>query len=351
MKIVYLLKASILFIFLSFFSCASDDSSTEETNTIENPTEQVTPKSSESLATNGCSNVVIFNNYAYAACGEQLEIVSLSDGKRNIVSIASNDITIDPSNETLFIQARNQISALSIENPINPTVITTSTTNFGIFSGIDAANGIIVISAGVRGSNTQVYTYTNNTFNLATDGIAAIDNVTGNPDVHITETTNGARAFYSQDLGSVANWGIQIVDFNNTGTVVNTEDVVTLTPQRLTGGFSTISPANFPVEGEFLNNKFYVAHFAANGIEVIDLDNNNTLSQISLGFQPINITTDGTSLFAVGISNKTVSIINPTNNEITTTSVGKLQQPRGIAVSQDYIAVADRIEGLVISKR
>jgi len=233
MKIVYLLKASILFIFLSFFSCASDDSSTEETNTIENPTEQVTPKSSESLATNGCSNVVIFNNYAYAACGEQLEIVSLSDGKRNIVSIASNDITIDPSNETLFIQARNQISALSIENPINPTVITTSTTNFGIFSGIDAANGIIVISAGVRGSNTQIYTYTNNTFNLATDGIAAIDNVTGNPDVHITETTNGARAFYSQDLGSVANWGIQIVDFNNTGTVVNTENVVTLTPQRL----------------------------------------------------------------------------------------------------------------------
>lgn len=352
MKITYKLISILLFLAINLISCSSDDETpVSENNPAEAPTEQINEKSSESLATNGCSNVVIFNGHAYAACGEQMEIVSLVDGKRNIVSIASNDITIDPSNKTLFVQARNMIHALSIDNPMLPTIIDSNNTNFGAFSGIGSANGIIVISGGTRGSDSQVYTFENNTLNLVNDGITAVDDATGNPDVHVTETANGAKAFYSQDLGSVTNWGIQIVEFDKIGAVQSTPNVITLTPRPFSGGFSSVSPANFPVESEFLNNKLYVAHFAINGIEVIDLEKNTLLSQIPLGYQPINITTDNINLFAIGITHKTISMVNPTTREIKDISIGTLQQPRGIAVSSNYIAVADKIEGLIIGKR
>jgi len=336
--------ASSAFIFFNLISCSSDDASINQNNLPEE-TPIETP---ENL---GCSNVVIFNGHAYAACDNRLEIMSLTDNKRNTVPIPSNDITIDTSNQTLFVQARNRIHALSIEDPMTPTIIASSDTNFGLFSGIAAANGVIVVSGGTRNRNTQIFTFNTNELLLTTNGVADVDNVTGNPDVHVTETPTGITAFYSQDLGAVTNWGIRIVDFDTTGNVVDTPSLVTLTSRRFTGGFTTISPANFPVESEFLNNKLYVAHFAINGIEVIDLENNNSLSQIILGYQPINITTDGTSLFVIGTTNKSISFINLETNEINTIPVENLQQPRGIAVSNNYIAIADRIEGLVIIKR
>lgn len=340
----------ICFLSIIYISCSSDDNR-QITNDSENTPIETITKISESLATSGCSNVVIFNGYAYAACGEELEIISLESGERNLLNIAANDIAVDPSNQTLFIQAQNIIHALSISEPLNPSIIATSTTNFGIFSGIDAANGIVVVSAGTRNSNTQVYTFDGNQFTLTENGIEIVDNVTGNPDVHVTETLNGAKAFYSQDLGAVTNWGIQIIDFDINGKVIDNDEVITLTAQRFSGGFASISPANFPLESEFLNNKLYVAHFAINGIEVVDLDNNNSLSQIALGYQPINIATSGTSLFVIGSSSDVISVIDPSNNEINTIILDQLQQPRGIAVSEEYIAIADRIEGLIVVKR
>ena len=120
-------------------------------------------------------------------------------------------------------------------------------TNFGIFSGISAANGIVVVSAGTGGSNTQVYTYTSTGVNLVNDGIPLVDGVTGNPDVHVAVSANGATAFYSQDLGQVANWGIQIVEFDANGTITGTPPVVVLTPRQFTGSFGIpFGPANFP---------------------------------------------------------------------------------------------------------
>lgn len=298
-----------------------------------------------------CSNVVIVNGHAYGACGDQLEVISLKDNKRNVLQIPADDISVDASTNTLFIQARNSISALNVTNPLAPNVLATNSTRFGLFSGIGAANGVVVTSGGTRGQNTQVFRFNDNSFRLTANGIDAVDNVTGNPDVHVTETLNGARAFYSQDLGSVANWGIQIVDFNNKGAVVSTEEVVVLTSQRFSGGFTTISPANFPVESEFLNNKLYVAHFAANGIEVVDFNNNTSLSTIDLGYQPVHITTDGVQLFAIGLTSKVVSVLNPNTEQVTSLNVDAIEQARGIAASNDYIVIADRAKGLIVVNR
>ena len=330
---------STVLIVLNLSGCTTNNNLADNSNT-----------NTDTIA-GSCSNVVIHNGYAYAACNSQLQIANLSDGTKNSLEINSDDIAIDSSNNTLFIQSKNTIQALELTNPNNPVVVASTSTNFGLFSGIDAANGIVIVSAGTSGSNTQVYRYTNNSFSLSQNGIPVVDNVTGNPDVHVAVTENGVSAFYSQDLGAVANWGIQIINLNNNGNITSTPPVITLTPQRFSGSFNTISPANFPVESEFFNNKLYVAHFAVNGIEIIDLNNNNSITTVNLGYQPINITTDGVSMLTVGTTSKTISILDPITNNINTVTANNINQARGIAATLSHIAIADRESGLIIIER
>ena len=359
---------SALLVFLTAFSisCSSDnndddivisDEQGEDNNdqgdddsNDDNGDDQGDNNDNGSLATNGCQNVVVVNGFAYAACGEEIEVISLTTLERNLLNISGDDITADGDVGLLFALDRNTINVLSLDNPMNPNLLTTLNTNFSAFSGISAANGVLVISAGAGSANTQIFTYTNNAVILATNGNATIDNVTGNPDVHVTETADGITAFYSQDIGQVANWAIQIADINVNGEIVNIPPFVTLTARQFTGG--PFGPSNFPVESEFLNNRLYVAHFAVQGIEIIDLENNNQLlSPINLPYEPTNIATDGTLLFVVGVTNNTVDVIDPATNTVIDSFQATLTQPTGVAASTTHIAVADRTEGLVIIER
>ena len=209
----------------------------------------------------------------------------------------------------------------------------------------------MVVAAGASGSNTQVYTYTASSISLITNGVPVVDNVTGNPDVHVISRGDGIRAFYSQDIGAVANWAIQIADLNSNGEVISTPPSIVLTPGQFSGSLGIFAPANFPVESEFLNDRLYVANFAAQGIEVINLNVSNELSLISLPYEPTNIGTDGTSLFVVGASNDAVDIIDPTSASVTQTIGDSLQTPTGVAASSTHIAIADRTDGLILITR
>lgn len=305
-----------------------------------------------SLATNGCQNVVIFNGHAYAACGEEMEVVSLTTLERNLLNISADDITIDISTGRLFTQSGRTLRMFNLDNPMEPTMVTSTQTSFSIFSGISAANGVIAVSGGSTNSDTQVYTSTDTSITLVNDGISVVDNVTGNPDVHVAATSNGATAFYSQDLGNVANWGIQIVEFDTNAQVLETPQVVVLTPGQYRGTFNApVGPANFPMESEFLDNKAYVAHFAAPGIHVIDLENNNELSLIPLSYEPINIGTDGNMLFIIGLNNATIDVLDPATRTINSSLEAPLRQPDGVAASATHIAVADREQGLIVVTR
>ena len=343
----YLLVIS-LFVLTFSLACSSDNSGEiidQEQDLDDNST-------TNSLATNGCQNVVIVGDFAYAACGDGIEVVSLETLERDFLDFSADDITADPGLGLLFTQSGDILRMLDVNNPMAPIEIERITTNFGIFSGIAAANGILVVSAGTGGSNTQVYTYTASSLTLRNNGIPLVDGVTGNPDVHVAANTRGATAFYSQDLGAVANWGIQIVTFDENASVTSTPPVVVLTPRRFTGSFGVpFGPANFPVESEFLNGMLYVAHFASLGIQTIDLENNNALGLIPLGYEPTNIATDGTLLFVVGVSERTIDIIDPQNNALAGQIVTSLEQPVAVAVSETHIAVADRSLGLQIITR
>ena len=307
----------------------------------------------ERLGGGGCLNVVIIDGYAYAACDNIMRVASLETGEQNTISVAADDIAADEARGLLFTQAGSTIRMLTVLNdPMAPEVVATTTANFSIFSGLDAANCVLAVSGGAGGSNTTVFNYSSTEINLVTDGIPAVDNQTGAPDVFVAPIEGGARAFYSEDIGAVANWGIQIVDFNGSSEVTNVGDLVVLTPGQFPGPFgSPFGPANFPVESEFLNNRLYVANFAAQGIEVIDLENNNAITQISLPYEPINIGTDGEFLFVVGLTNSEVDIIDPSSATVSGSLGSGLTQPTGVAANSTHVVVADRSMGLILFER
>lgn len=355
----------LLLLTIFLFSCTSDTVEEEllvsNTTTISQTADDLESQDEIQIAegireirgTDGCTNVVVVNGHAYATCGSTIQIAELATDQRSSVAIAADDITVDPVNELLFIQNGTTIQMLTYTDPLAPEVVATVSANFAIFSGLSAANCVLAVSGGAGGSNTQVFNYSasQGTLELATNGIPIVDNRTGAPDVFVRPVSGGAQGFYSQDLGNVANWGIQIVNFNGAGAVLSTPDVVVLTPGQFQGPFGApFGPANFPVESEYLNGSLYVANFAAEGIEVIDLDNNNAVSQIPLGYEPTNIGTDGEFLFVVGVDMNEVDVIDPSSSTVIT-SLGTLNQPTGVAANETHVAVADQSLGLVVIPR
>ena len=111
------------------------------------------------MATEGCQNVVIVNEFAYAACGSGIEIVDLTSLERNFLSLPADDITADANFGVLFTQSGNTLQQFDLVNPMIPNPVTSTTTSFLIFSGVASANGLLVVSGGSGGSNTLVYTY------------------------------------------------------------------------------------------------------------------------------------------------------------------------------------------------
>jgi len=301
-----------------------------------------------------CMNVTIVNGYAYAACGSEIEIVELSTLERSSVNIAADDISADAQLGLLFIQSGTNLSMLSLSNPMLPTLADSETTNFSIFSGVSAVNGVLAVSGGSGGSNTQVYTYTNIELTRTLTGISAIDNAVGNPDVHLAQTANGIAAFYSQDISAVTRFAIQTAILDTQGQVVSVLDDVELATERFDFN-SNLTPANFPMEGEFLNGTLYVAYFAVDGLEVISVGSNNQLQRqqiIPLGYEATNVATDGELLFVVGVTNSSVSIVDPVTRSVTTlASDVQLTRPSGVAASLTHVAVADRTDGLIVIPR
>jgi len=301
-----------------------------------------------------CRNVVIINGYAYAACDNQILIGELETGTITSLDVDADDITADAERGLFFTQSGTSIRMYIVKDPTAPVEVASATANFGLFSGISAAGCTLAVSGGVGGSNTRVFVYSLNdlSLQLTENGITPVDNVTGTPDVHVAVTNPGEiTAFYSQDIGAVANWAIQPAVFNGSAQLQSTPERTVLTQGSFGGPFGEpFGPANFPVESEYLNGRLYVAHFAATGVEVIDVASGSLLSPFALPYEPTNIGTDGTSLFVVGVSNNEVDVLDPESGNVIE-SLGNLDEPTGVAASSTHIAVADQTLGLVIITR
>ncbi|MEP0264036.1 hypothetical protein [Dokdonia sp.] len=299
----------------------------------------------------GCTNVVIVDGYAYAACDTQIQIAELATGAVTMLSSAADDITAD-SRGAIFTQSGATVRMFTLEDPMAPLQVATGTADGGPFSGISAAGCSLVISGGVLNTRVFRYSFEAPYLELTTNGIPIVDQETGAPDVHVAITGAGeVTAFYSEDIGNVANWAIQPVVFNGAAELQSTPARTVLTQGSFPGPFGApFGPANFPVESEFLDGRLYVAHFAAQGIEVVDVASGNLLSPFSLPYDPINIGTDGESLFVVGVTNDQVDVIDPDSGNVIE-SLGNLNTPSGVAADATHIAVADQLLGLVIIPR
>ncbi len=345
----------LLLIFILTINSCSSDNNNDDIEIVNDENDDT--GDTGSIAANGCSNVVIFNNIAYGACEGEIEVVNLMTLERNLLNISADDITIDTSTGQLFTQTEDTVQVLNLDNPMEPNIVATIGTNFSLFSGLSAANGVLVVSGGSINSNTQVYNYTTNSITLVTDGIPTVDSIVsgGNPDVHVTATENGATAFYSQDISNAANWAIQVIELNSNGQVIPSPVPpvpIVLTPGQYTGTFNRpIGPANFPLESEFLNDQLYVANFAARGLEVIDFTDNSEISLIPLNYEPINVATDGRLLFVIGLTENRVDIIDPAIGGVTETIDADLVQPTGVDSNATHIVIADKTNGLVVIPR
>ena len=303
---------------------------------------------------NNCNHVVIINGFAYASCNSQLIIQELETGAISSLNMSIIDVAADEERSLLFTYSGSIIRMYTLDDPAAPEEVDSATANFSIFTGFSAAGCTLAVSGGT--SNTTVYRYSANTLTLelSTNSIPAVDNVTGTPNVYVAITgTNPSEitAFYSQDIGAVANWAIQPAIFNGSAELQSTPERTVLTPLSFTGSFGApFAPTNFGVESEYLDGRLYVAHFAVPGIEVIDVETGNLLAPIDLPYEPINVATDGTSLFVVGPENSTVDIVDPDTGNILE-SLGSLQTPTGVAANLTHIAVADQSQGLVIIPR
>ena len=299
-----------------------------------------------------CNNVIIVNGFAYASCNSQILIGELATGEITSMSASVINVTADAQRGLLFTYSGSQIRMFTLENPTAPEEVASTNASFSIFTGFSAAGCTLAVSGGT--SNTTVFRYSANTFDLelTENSIPPVDNVTGTPNVHVTQTgPSEVTAFYSQDIGAVANWAIQPAIFNGVAELQSTPSRIVLTSGQFTGPFGApFGPSNFPVESEYLDGRLYVAHFAVPGVEVIDVATGNLLPEIDLPYQPTNISTDGVSLFVVGVSNDEVDIIDPLTGDVIE-SLGSLNTPSSVAASETHIAVADQTLGLVIIPR
>lgn len=300
----------------------------------------------------GCTNIVIINGYAYAACGTTIQIAALDTDQRSSIAVAADDITVD-SRGAIFTLSGATVRMFTLDDPMVPVQVATVSSPGSPFSGISAAGCSLVISGGVLPTRVFRYSFEEPYLELTTNGIPIVDQETGAPDVHVAITGAGeVTAFYSEDIGNVANWAIQPVVFNGAAELQSTPARTVLTSGQFPGPFGApFGPANFPVESEFLDGRLYVAHFAAQGIEVVDVSNGGTLlDSFPLSYDPINVSTDGTSLFVVGLTNDQVDIIDPASGTIVE-SLGDLSTPSGVAANETHVAVADQSLGLVVIPR
>jgi len=299
---------------------------------------------SSSPSAASCQNVDLFDSIAFGACGNILRVMDLSNGNFTDMNIAANDIAVDEENNTALVLSENTLTLLDIAQPLSPQVLDTATVNFRFFSGVAAANGIAVISGGGASSNVQAFNYLNDDLDLIVSGIPVVDNTTGTPEVSVISTSNGIEAFFSQDLGFVTNWGINHISITPSGSTSQIGSTHTLSSGPVS--ISDFSSSNFPVESEFLDDDLYVANFATNGIEVINLNAGTVGAPISLGYRATHISTDGEDLFVISSVSGNIQRINPTTRQATNLNI-QSSNPSSIAANSEFIVIADLNNGIV----
>ena len=309
----------------------------------------------EVLSTFGTNNVAVAGQYAYAAAGVQgVVIVDLSGPK--IAGVVAppgvtgtiDDVSIDGDLLfTLDAAGTGGLSVFSIENPMQPTLVSGPfTVGVSPFAGVSAANGRVVVSGGTGLLSSRSY-QANGTLGGT---VSSIDLGVGQPDVLVAE--DGQTAFVSTDFSGFFDgqtFGITVIDI--AGPTLSILDRIGIAGAGFSPGFD--SPANFPIESAQSGDTLYVA--SGNGVSVFDTSNPNavqTLAQIPLNTNPVNIDVVGDMLYVVGnsptptLTSIDVSVLS--SPVIQTTILPSGSRPLGVAATNTSVVIADSNLGILV---
>ena len=310
------------------------------------------------------NNVVIAGDYAYAAQGaDGVAIIHLETRSRTTLTVNNavpqvDDLSFDGT--FLFTlnagSTNNALSAYSLENPANPTLVSGPVAaTSGFFSGVSAANGRVAVAGGTSALFVRTYdTETGAISNL----FSSLDFVIGHPDVLLSE--DGELAHVSVDFPNGPNnfrFGIVTVALNAppASSVAGAEFGLT----NLDGNFSLSAggqdQTNFAVESALVNDRLLVT--SGNNLSILNADGSSFQSSLPMGFFTVNVDGDGATAFVVGAQNGTptlaeVDFTDPNNPSITSsTTFPGAGQFTGVAVNEDFVVIAANDGGLRVIAR
>lgn len=318
---------------------------------------QLLAEDTQVLNTFDSCNVAIGDGVAYVAAGNS-GIVLVDLATQQIAGTMAppagtgtvDDVSVDGDLLfTLDAVTPGRLTVFSIANPLQPTLASPPVTvDVGPFAGVSAANGRVVVSGGT--GQLSAYSYTPN--GSLSNNRVTIDLGIGQPDVIVS--SDGGLAFVSTDFSGFVDgepFGLTVLDLTNVPTSVSILDRVGIDGAGFSPGVS--SPANFPVEAAVAGNTLYMAF--GDGVTVFDFSNPGnvqTVAEISLPNNPVNVDVFNDQLFVIGNSPTptlaTIDIANLAAPVVEISSLPAAGEPLGVAVTGGSVVIADGTLGVVI---
>jgi hypothetical protein len=304
-----------------------------------------------------CRNVKIVRNHAIAACGNLLIIEDLKTSKRKEFSsidsklIEADDIAV--AGDFLFtISMNDHMKMYDILTPMNPVFVDSKEDiPVQLYTGIDASNGLVVTSGGLRDS--YIVRYTTKGFKQKVDLVSSVEKYFGRPDVLIwkSKELRELKLIHSVDISLTYKWGINISEYDK-------DEYVTKKIIELKSGFDPIilgdyQPANFPITAIQINNFLYYSHWKSKSIYRLNLKKKNAIQEVvyQSKFIVSHMASDGKNIFMVNLDTKNfVYKLNIKSKKIFEIKSRLIQLPIGIAAKNGYVAIADKLSGLVVLK-
>lgn len=310
------------------------------------------------LETFGSNNIVVANDVAFAAAGDQgLLVIDLESAE--VVERISPPETSDSIDDVAIAAdllfaidgvRPGSLSVFSIEDPLQPTLVSGPVpVDVGPFAGVSAANGRVIVSGGT--GQLSVLNFDDN--GVLSEEISRIDLGVGQPDVLIAN--DGNTAFVSTDFaGRFDNetFGVTLIDVPNASSPISILDRAGIVGAGFSPGVD--SPANFPIEAAQQGDTLFVA--SGRGISVFDVSNPEVLrplTEVSLDTNPVNVDVVGDRLFVVGNSPApTLTIIDFTDLDspiVESIDLPSNGEPLGVAATDEHIVIADANLGVLVA--
>jgi hypothetical protein len=298
------------------------------------------------------NNVVIGNGVAYASLGSAgiaVLVLATGDALPTIEppSGAVHDLAIDGTRLFVLDANTGSLSVLDVSDPAATTVVSEAVTlPQSRFGGVDAADGLVVVSGGTSELTVLAYDSVGRlSLPITQARISA-----GQPDVALRRS--GGMAFVSthfeNDIDG-AEFGVTAIRIGLEG--AHEVDRLGLVEAGFTPG--NASPANFAIEAAVTDGDLLIAH--GGGLALIDAsDPGGALrrrSVLALDMHAVSVAAMGGFAYVVGSEPQPTLVIVDIARQQVVGSGALSGVPTGVAVDGDNVVVAAGPAGLLLLKR